>query len=923
MPKRCCITSIVWFRGPTLTPAVMRSCWSASFLAATNPLSRRSWIGTARWCSASVAVCCTIRTKPRTPFKPRFLCWLARPAVCRRPETLAAFLHGTARRLALASRRAATRRRQHEREAVPPAPSVEPLDELSARELFLALDEEMARLPETYRLPLLLCGLEGRSQEEAARLLGWTPGSVKGRLERGRARLHARLTRRGLTFSAALLALGVSQGGSASADERLTAGTLRAASAFTGGDRGAIAASILTLADSGIAPMTATKVKLGLALLLATSVLAGAGTLATKRPPTASNEPEKPAAERESRSAPATDKHSGVDQYGDPLPAGAVARLGTIRLRHGGHVMSVAFTPDGKTVVSGGYDGWAFQWDTATGKRLRHFRQAAIDGVAISPDSRTVALASGHGNSIRLYDLTTSKELANCLGHRSGTQAVVFSPDGKQLVSGGKDKRIRLWNAVTLREVRSWEADRECVRVVRFTPDGKSVVSLGSEEKLRFWDPATGTERLRRGVLSGVRVRTFAFFADGKTLVTGSNTAPGLIQLWDAARGKEIRTVARHPAGIGPMVLAADEKSVWASAYEGDVRQWDLATGKQLHHLDHPRETIFSLAMSPDGKRLVSGGHDHSVILWDTATGRRMPDFEGHRNLVTSIAFTPDGRSLWTGGYDHTLRLWKIASGEQLRRISTKRDDDMAYSMAVSPESKLLAIAVVHLLLPFNKPGCDVRIWDVRSGKEREPLHGHQGHVHAVAFSPDGRTLASRGADHTIRLWDLATGKEAHRMNCRGDRGHGLSFSPDGLVVVSLLDEETVGFWDVDKGQLIRQVRTGKSSGNNFPLLSPDGRTLVTGGGDQPLRGWETASGKARWLIERTPRHLAYTVIALSSDSRILASTEYGKPIELWSGMTGQKLGDLRAGDLAADILALLSLPAVGTWLRPIRTGRS
>ncbi|HEY7155306.1 MAG TPA: sigma-70 family RNA polymerase sigma factor [Gemmataceae bacterium] len=846
-------------------------------------------------------------------FQATFLLLARKASRLRHPENLAAWLYGVARRLALTAQRSNNRRRQREREsvsAVPVSVAANPLDELSARDLLVALDEEITRLPERYRLPLILCGLEGRSHEEAARLLGWTLGSLKGRLERGRKKLQARLTRRGLAFSGAMLALGVLPGATASAAGRLTSTTLQAALAFARGERGGIAGTVLALAETGVTSMTMTKAKVGLILLLVTGLTAGARALVqqerTQEQPEARHAPNPPVTPPP---APAK-KQVAVDRYGDPLPPGAMKRLGTIRLRHGGHVKSVAFAPDGKTVVSGSFDGWAFQWDVQTGRRLRAFRGGHVESLALDPEGKRLALADGLDGAMKLYELATGRELAQCPGHRAGTRVVTFSPDGKRLASCGKDKRIRVWDAATLREVRSWQAGRDEVYRLRFSPDGKSLVSAG--KTLQFWDAATGAEQPLRGPLADLRIRTpsyccsFCFSADGKTLLTGSNTAPGLLQLWDLATGKEIRTIARTKGGIGQVVLAPDGKSVWTAAGGDGLRHWDLATGKELLHLPDPINTIIEdITLSPDGKHLAAGTSDYDdrVLLWDTTTGRKILDFEGHHSFTTAAVFTPDGQHLWTGGFDGTIRYWSIDSGKPLRRFAWQEDksENLVFSLALRPDGKMLAGAVEHRTSKLIDH--DIHLWDLTTGKEREPLREHDSR--AITFSPDGRLLASRG-DRTICLWDAATSKVRWFVRSPETGAKGVALASDGRRVIGALDKETIGFWDVQTGRLTRQLSAGRlTGGGSIPLLSPDGRILVTGDGDQLLRVWEVASGKERCRIER-PKATAYFIAALSPDGRILAWSDYERPIKLWDLLAGKQLGELGDRTNMANIESLI-----------------
>src|SRR5262245_55792085 len=215
-------------------------------------------------------------------FQATFLVLARRAFAIRCQDSLAAWLHGVAYRVASRARAADSRQQQHEApcaDLAPPDPHPDPLDELTARELLAVVDEEVQRLPPVHRLPVVLCCLEGKSQEEAARLLGWTPGSVKGRLERGRARLRDRLARRGLTLPAALFAVAIGQGGASGAVSVALAGaTVRAALAFAAGGRGAadvIPDRVVSPAEGAMKAMVPSKFKIAAGLILAVGMLAG------------------------------------------------------------------------------------------------------------------------------------------------------------------------------------------------------------------------------------------------------------------------------------------------------------------------------------------------------------------------------------------------------------------------------------------------------------------------------------------------------------------------------------------------------------------------------------------------------------------------------------------------------------------------
>jgi RNA polymerase sigma factor (sigma-70 family) len=370
-------------------------------------------------------------------FQATFLILSRQAHTLRRPEALAAWLHDVARHTALRARASAACRRQREQGAALP-PATDLLDELSARELLAVVDEELARLPEAYRLPLLLCCLQGLSQEQAARRLGWTPGSVKGRLERGRARLQRRLRQRGLALSAALTAWLV-------ADATAAVPAALLASTAVGAVTGSVPPSVAALARTAWSCVVVRRLHLA-ALLLAVGLCGtGVALLGRTEPPAPSADPPG----EQIPAAPAGPPTPRVDRFGDPLPEGALARLGTVRFRQGGgYVNALLLTPDGKTLISNSYFGerTVCAWELATGKLLRRFpgHYEEIRAVALSPDGRT--LATGHNKLIRFWDLASGRETGRLTSPLGETQGLAFTPDGKQLASGHEAHTVLLWD---------------------------------------------------------------------------------------------------------------------------------------------------------------------------------------------------------------------------------------------------------------------------------------------------------------------------------------------------------------------------------------------------------------------------------------------------------------------------------------------
>jgi WD40 repeat protein len=350
-------------------------------------------------------------------------------------------------------------------------------------------------------------------------------------------------------------------------------------------------------------------------------------------------------------------------------------------------------------------------------------------------------------NAVRLWDVTTGKELAKLGSHGEGVHAVQFSRDGRVLFSA-EDMSVRRWDVASRKELETAAGHLGWVSSLAFSPDGHTLATTGGDRTVRLWDMAM---RQQSRILTGCEatVDTVAFSPDGTKLASGSRD--GRVLIWDAVTGRQITRL--------------------------QVGKWEA-------------KAVFS----PDGKLLAAASRDGNIVLWDAVKAEEIRRFPPSSEGVMSVAISPAGKWLATGhiddrkeGTDDLLRLWDVAAGKEVRRLAGPKEL-MIRSVAFSPDGRLLAAV--------EWSGC-IRVWDPASGKPLCRLGERDGKVHYVAFSPDGRMLASTGWDEKVRLWEVATGCERRRF--RGHRGcaEGVAFSPDGKTLATGGWDTTVLLWDV------------------------------------------------------------------------------------------------------------------------------
>lgn len=626
-------------------------------------------------------------------------------------------------------------------------------------------------------------------------------------------------------------------------------------------------------------------------------------------------------------SAPALADEPRTDRYGDPLPPGAIARLGTVRFRHGGASAPLAeFLPDGKTILSATSDGKLRFWDAATGKLLQvlptqlgdNYQQCA----ALSRDGKMVAVGGYKGAS--LWDVDGRTLLHTLTTER--VQSLAFSPDGKTLVTGGQiDGLLRVFDVATGKQRRRMQWHHDYIRRIIVAPDNRTLISAGQQgDELHIGNLESGelshsiTERNKY-------VEDIALSPDGKSLVVVGHQfgVGGVAEIYDVSSGKRVRSLDTTERRLGRAKFLPGGKELITSAMDGTVTRWDAARWKTLPELP---ERGWIGAISPDGRTFLRT-YGAAIKLFDLATGKPCHDFDGHIGEIRSLAFSSDGKliasvsdgvRLWDvttsktvrklndpdwpvrsyaiqtapGGFltsysNGTSRLWDGATGAELRQFSLQEKKGNT-QMSVSADGKRILCASLGDIR--NDVTITIAVLDFATGKEliRRELEKSEHSLDRPVFSPDGKTYVLR-ADVGLSLAEFDTGKERCRLLTPDIIDQPILFAPDGRSLAirsSTLKKEKRGFTREAHKVRVFDTETGKEkfaipiTDMYGPLeFSPDSR-LLAAAAERMIVICDAATGRERWRSPEVEHHILS--IAFSPKGATLASGHADGNILIW-----------------------------------------
>lgn len=579
---------------------------------------------------------------------------------------------------------------------------------------------------------------------------------------------------------------------------------------------------------------------------------------------------------------------------------------------HSTPVISVAFSPDGQVLATGGMDGMVKLWEVRTGSLLQNLRTTAygINALAFSPDGKLLAAGTLLGR-VLVWDAQTGISRKTIAGHASSVSSVAFSPDGGLLASGSDDKTIKLWDASTgvLRQTLTGHTGG--VTSVAFSSDGKTLASGGYDKAVRLWDVPSGT--LQRTIGGTQAVLAVAWTPRSHTLLSSSEDAK--VCLWDAGSGALERTLTGFPHALQSLAISADERLLAGAPasipilvrlhgadpqmYVPDthVYLWDMQAGTMLPALKADTASATAVAFAPDSKTLATAGMDKTARLWDVATRQQLNTF-GSTTFMAALSFAPDGGTLVAGTSSSNVLLWDVHTGA-LKQVY--RNVGMWSGVTYSPDGQSLAV--------LGDYGT-IRLLQAQTGAVRSTLPGSGGLMQPVVFTPDGKRLVSESIDiasaeaartligqATIKVWDSQTGVVERTLtgpaSWRQPWGNSLAISPDSRLLAGDGGAKTIKVWDLQTGATEAVLKDQQAPADMTSVaFAPDGQTLVAACADNMLRFWDMHSGA---LARKLGGSFYLTGVTFSPDGRFVIGTGYPE-VEVWDAASGSLVRSLNSG---------------------------
>lgn len=460
------------------------------------------------------------------------------------------------------------------------------------------------------------------------------------------------------------------------------------------------------------------------------------------------------------------------------------------------------------------------------------------------------------------------------------------------------------------------------VELASFDLSGELVLTGSQDQTARVWNARTG-QPLQ--VLTGHHgiISWCAFSPDGSRALTTS--ADGTARVWEPRTGVALLTLSGHTGQIDMGAFSLTGERVVTASHDHTARVWDSRSGKLLARLEGHSDRVAIAAFLPDGRSVVTGSFDKTVRLWDAESGLQRRVLEGHTHKVNLIAVSPDGQRLVSGSWDGTARLWSLAAPEpvevprkQQQQQAPMQQPKQQPAQPSQPSSIVLPHGTPLHVIAFSPDGKTlastgkdgtIRLWNGQTGEALAALAGHEGTVDGLAFAPDGRTLVTAGVDRTVRLWDISSRRNVAVLHGHGGEIWMAAFAPQGGRVVTASSDLTARIWDVRSGQP-QSVLPGHTRTINDAAFSPDGSRIITASDDHTARLWRWPGGTP--IAELTSHGHNVSSAIFSPDGKLAATASSDYTVRLWDGQTGAAIRTL-AGH--SDSVTSIAFSPDGKWL--------